>query len=142
MVPFQEMNIYLDISGTLVHGNGGLAFGADDFLQFIAGHWPGSTYWLSTYTWRGKDRAYEVISPLVQPTTRQAIRQFQPANWIDLKTDGIDFTTPFLWFDDNLFPDERLILKHNDALACHRLVNLRTDPNQLLDELEYLKSLV
>lgn len=136
------MNIYLDINGTLVRGNGALAFGANEFLQFIAEHWPDSTYWLSTYTWRGKDRAFEIISPLVSPKTRAAIKHFKPANWIDLKTDGIDFSTPFLWYDDNLFPDERFILKHNDALACHRLVNLRDNPNQLIDELEYLKTLV
>lgn len=135
------MNIYLDINGTLTHGNGGLAFGADEFLQFIAKHWPDNTYWLSTYTWRGKNRAHEMIGPLIKPKTRAAIKHFQAANWIDLKTDGIDFSTPFLWFDDNLFPDERLILRHHDALACHRMIDLGSHPNQLVDELEYLKTL-
>ncbi len=136
------MNIYLDINGVLLANNFAAANFADDFLQFVLNNWPDSTYWLTTYCWRGHNQAAKVLAPHLKPKTARLIRQVKPADWHDLKTDGINFSKPFLWFDDNLFPEERAILEHRDALPCHRLVNLSREPNQLLDEIAYLKTLV
>ena len=46
--------------------------------------------------------------------TMKYIRQIKPNYWDVYKTEGIDFSSPFLWFDDDLYEGERIeLLKHN-----------------------------
>lgn len=135
------MNIYLDINGVILDGYKP-AYLADEFLAYVCRHWPDTTYWLSSFAWQGKEHVTELLRPILKPKTIQIIQTIQLAKWRELKTEGINFKKPFLWFDDNLFSEERKILEHYSALRCHRLINLQRDPTQLMDELVYLKSLV
>ncbi|MEI7838396.1 MAG: hypothetical protein WCI37_01280 [bacterium] len=48
------------------------------------------------------------------------------------KTRAIDFSQPFLWFDDDLFYEEEQDLIKHDALDNWIEVDLRKDENQLL----------
>ncbi len=135
------MNIYLDIDGVLLANSSHAAQYADEFLQFVLTAWPDTTYWLTTHQWRGQNRAVDVLRPVLKPKTIKLLAQVQPTDWGDLKTDAINFKQPFLWFDDDLFPEEGEILKHYGALDCLRRINLSTDPHQLMDEIAYLRSL-
>lgn len=135
------MNIYLDIDGVLLANSVQAAYFADDFLQYILKHWPDNTYWLTTHCWRGENRAAEVLLPVLKPDTAKLLKLIKPTDWNTEKTDGIDFLTPFLWFDDDLFPEEEKVLRSFDAFGCWRQVDLSRDPNQLIDEVAYLKSL-
>lgn len=135
------MNIYLDIDGVLlVNSNNAAAF-ADDFLRYILKKWPNSTYWLTTHCWRGQNTTLRVLRPVLKSDTTKLLRKVKPTTWHELKVDGIDFKTPFLWFDDDLHPDEETVLKHHGALGCFRHVDLSQDPYQLMDEIEYLMKL-
>lgn len=135
------MNIYLDIDGVLLAHEGRAADYADEFVQFILKHWPDSTYWLTTHCWKGQNRTYEVLEPFLKKKTLDQLHKIKPTEWGDLKTDAINFKRPFLWFDDDLFPEEKEILEHYRALECHRKINLSRDQFQLLDELVHLRSL-
>jgi predicted HTH transcriptional regulator len=47
------------------------------------------------------------------------------------KTEAIDFTKPFLWFDDDLFDDEKEDLIKHDAVNNHINVDLYKKSDQL-----------
>lgn len=135
------MNIYLDIDEVLLLSNTQAANYADDFLAFILSSWPDSTYWLTTHCWKGENRAVEVLRPALKPPTIRLLERVKPTQWDELKTDAINFKQPFLWFDDDLYPEEKEILRHYNALECFRHINLHGNPHQLMDEIEYLKTL-
>lgn len=137
------MNIYLDIDGVILANDNNLADFAEVFIQCILTYWPDTTYWLTTHCWKGTNRTLDLLLPkLKKKRTIELIELIQPTEWGDLKTDAIDFTKPFLWFDDDLFQEERQILEHYHALECHRKIDLIKDPSQLLSEVIFLKSLV
>ena len=58
-----------------------------------------------------------------------------------MKTDAIDFTKPFLWFDDDCYSGERLALKENDAFNSWIEIDIAKYPNQLQQEVKLLQSL-
>lgn len=136
------MNIYLDIDGVLLANDHQAANFADDFLQFVLKKFPDSTYWLTTHCWRGRNQAVEILEPHLKSKTIELIRRVKPTDWDELKTDAIDFKKPFFWYDDDLFDRERAILERLEALACHRHIDLGKDPNQLMDEINWLKYFV
>lgn len=135
------MNIYLDIDGVLLANTVTTANFADDFLQYVLGRWPDSTYWLTTHQWRGQDRTLQLLKPVLNARTRKLMPLIKPTNWRQLKTDGIDFSKEFLWFDDDLYPEEREVLSIYNVLGSWIEVNLQKDPNQLLDEIAHLRAL-
>ncbi|OGY28029.1 MAG: hypothetical protein A2Z42_02100 [Candidatus Woykebacteria bacterium RBG_19FT_COMBO_43_10] len=49
------------------------------------------------------------------------------------KTEAIDFSSPFLWFDDYLFDFEKEDLIKHGALKNWVIVDLSANPNQLRD---------
>lgn len=59
------------------------------------------------------------------------MKMIQPTTWDLAKTRAIDFSQPFLWFDDDLLFEERETLTKNNALDNWIEVDLRKDPDQL-----------
>lgn len=125
------MNIYLDIDGVLLINENQAAPFADEFLSYILTNYPDSTYWLTTHCWKGENRAAAILSPVLKPETAALLPKIKPTEWGEYKTDAIDFSQPFLWFDDDLFPEEEKILRQNNASSSQVRVNLYQDPNQL-----------
>lgn len=125
------MNIYLDIDGVLLANDKEAARHADKFLQAILDKYPDSTYWLTTHNWRGENRAKEVLSPHLAPETVTLLDKIKPSEWQDLKTDAIDFEHDFLWFDDDLWPDELNVLEKHEAVHNFIMVDLKKDPDLL-----------
>jgi hypothetical protein len=141
MVPFESMNIYLDIDGVLKSNTNFAASYADEFLQLILKNWPNSTYWLSTHCWKKQNSTRLVLDPVLKPKTKGLLHLIKPTVWRDLKVDAINFKQPFLWYDDDLLPEEEKVLRHHNALECFRPVDLQADKYQLLDEIEFLRTL-
>jgi hypothetical protein len=125
------MNIYLDIDGVLLANESHAALYADKLLQTILQKYPDSTYWLSTHCWKGENRATKVVAPHLQPGTIALLGNIKPTVWGEMKTDGIDFTQPFLWLDDDLWPEEEAALNDHDAMDNFILIDLVKNPNQL-----------
>ena len=125
------MNIYLDIDGVLLANESHAAPYADEFLQHILAKYPESTYWLTTHNWRGENRAIEVLSPTLKPETVELLKKIKPTEWGELKTDVINFEEDFLWFDDDLWPDELKVLEQNNATGRMVTIDLNKDPDIL-----------
>lgn len=133
------MNIYLDIDGVLLANDKELARHADKFLQAVLRKYPDSTYWLTTHAWRGENRAKEVLAPHLKSETAALLDKIKPSEWNELKTDAIDFKQDFLWFDDDLWPDELNVLEKHEAAQNFIMVDLHKDPD-LLDKLAQIVS--
>jgi len=125
------MNIYLDIDGVLLVNENHASLYADEFLQHILTKYPDSTYWLTTHNWRGENRTIEVLSPTLKPETAELLKKIKPTEWGDLKTDAINFEEDFLWFDDDLWPDELKVLEENNATGRMVMIDLNKDPEIL-----------
>lgn len=127
------MNIYLDIDGVLLANETNSATGANEFLLAVLSKYPGTTYWLTTHCWQGENRCIELLSPFLQPETIALLPKIKPTEWGELKTDAIDFSQPFLWFDDDLLPDEAKALQQHSASENYVPVDLQAQPGHLLE---------
>lgn len=100
---------------------------ADEFLTHILTKYPESTYWLTTHNWRGENRAIEVLSHALKPETVELLKQVKTTEWGELKIDAINFEEDFLWFDDDLWPDELKVLEQNNATGRMVMIDLNKD---------------
>jgi hypothetical protein len=107
------MNIYLDIDGVLLANDYHAALHVDEFVNKCIES-SERLYWLTT--WCRDNDAAPAVRRLKQtdmgPETIALLEAHcLPTHWADSKTEAIDFTKPFLWFDDDCFTDERDELK-------------------------------
>lgn len=58
-------------------------------------------------------------------------KMIKPTNWQTLKTEAIDMTQDFLWFDDYILDVEKQILLQHDKLESWVKVDLEDKPDQL-----------
>jgi len=122
-------NIYLDIDGVLLLNENNLAIGADSFVQYVASRY--DVYWLTTHCRGDANVPVKRFGYLFKPETRKFLYSIKATDWNDAKTEAIDFTKPFLWFDDDLFDDERLVLLRQGAMESWVEINLSKNPRQL-----------
>lgn len=125
------MNIYLDIDGVLVANEMHAANFANEFLRKVLGEYPDSTYWLTTHCDGDASVPLRHIGHLFEPDVQELMKKIKPTSWQTAKTRAIDFTKPFLWFDDDLFFEEKQTLQDKGALENWIGVDLTTDPDQL-----------
>ena len=57
------------------------------------------------------------------------MKKIKPTSWQTAKTRAIDFSKPFLWFDDDLFYEEKETLKKHSALDNWIEVDLAKNPD-------------
>lgn len=132
--------LYLDIDGVLLANEENLAVDASEFIRYASENF--EVYWLTTHCMEG-DPAFAVH--YVQRTTTEDLtpylKKFKPTRWDTAKTEAIDFSKPFLWFDDDCYEDERLALTQRGALNSWIEIDLSKYPDQLTHEIKLLKSL-
>lgn len=133
-------NIYLDIDGVLLANESNAAPYAEEFLIYILDNYPGSVYWLTTHCWNGINRTKEALLPAFSTEVINRLEEVKPTNWGTSKTDAIDFSKPFLWFDDDLYPQEKTKLQSHQALHQWIEVDLIKDSNILSKILTDLKN--
>lgn len=104
---------------------------ADEFLRYILTNYPDTTYWLTTHCWQGINRTHEVLSPALKPESMELLGKIKATEWGQAKTEAIDFSKPFLWFDDDLYPEEKSSLVAHNTLANWIEINLAVDPERL-----------
>lgn len=122
-------NIYLDIDGVLLANDKNPAKNADEFIKYVVENYP--VYWLTTHCKSEDNYVVELLSKYFSKETMNYIKQIKPTEWNTWKTEAIDFHSPFLWFDDDLFKKERDdLLKHN-VLENWIKVDLRKNENIL-----------
>lgn len=135
------MNVYLDIDGVL-RGVASPVGDVAEFLKYVLDNFSDSTYWLTTHCRQGYNHCREALLNSELPTdlVERAIILVNTTDFEVLKTDGIDFDRPFIWFDDNLFQSEQKVLEEHGCLSSHFLMDPR-DPEMAKKALDLLKVL-
>ena len=127
----RSMNIYLDIDGVLLADPVSKANHSDEFIKYVVTHYADTTYWLTAHCWRFGNRTIPLLSKFFPEETMKYIRQIKPTKWYEFKTEAIDFSTSFLWFDDDLYKEEKKVLIKHRALDNWIGVDFYKDENQL-----------
>lgn len=128
------MNIYLDIDGTLLTKYGNQANFVKEFLeQVVKNH---QVYWLTTHCKGNAVFTVKFMERFFDEKTIELMKNILPTNWDTLKTEAIDFSKPFLWFDDHVLEVEKEILKKNKCFDSWVEIDLEKDPEQLKKYLE------
>lgn len=135
------MNVYLDIDGVL-RGTASPVSDVVIFLEYILDNFADSTYWLTTHCRQGYNHCREALldSELPKELAERAANIIKPTDFGVLKTEGIDFSKPFVWFDDNLFQSEQMVLEKHGCLSSHFLMD-PSDPEMAKKALDLLKLL-
>ncbi len=129
-----KTNIYLDIDGVLLANDVTPANYAKEFIHYVLANYPDTTYWLTTHCQGDTSVPVRNIGHLFDAETLDLLKKIKPTTWVNNnKTAGIDFSKPFLWFDDDLFVDEKEVLIKKGALDNWILVDLWKNENRLAD---------
>jgi hypothetical protein len=129
-------NIYLDIDGVLLVNDRQAALYAKEFLTYLLGNYPDTTYWLTTHCRGDAEQPIRNVGHLFDSEALELMKRIKPTSWKVAKTEAIDFSWPFLWFDDDLLMEEQRTLEDNGVLENHIMVDLAKDPAQLQRFLE------
>ena len=124
-------NVYLDIDGVLLANDKTPANYAELFLKKVLEEHPHTTYWLTTHCQGDPSAPIEHIGHLFGEETIDLMKQIKPTKWANSKTEAIDFSKPFLWFDDDLYKEEKKMLAEKEALDNFIEVDLSRNPDQL-----------
>lgn len=127
------LTVYLDIDGVLLTNEHHAAPFANEFLRKVLTDYPDSTYWLTTHCNGDASIPLQYIGHLFEQDIQELMRLIKPTAWETAKTRAIDFSQPFLWFDDDLFYEEKQTLLQHNALDNWIHVDLQKNINQLSD---------
>jgi len=125
------MNIYLDIDGVIMANDKQPALHVKEFVKYLTDNYP--VYWLTTHCRGDSNYTLHHLSQWFDAEMLTILAKIKATDWSDSKTEAIDFKTPFLWFEDDLFDFEKEdLIKHN-ALKSWIEVDLSKNVNQLSD---------
>lgn len=124
-----KIKVYLDIDGVLLANELHPALHAKEFILYVVENY--DVYWLTTHCQGDTRHTLNHLSGLFDDETLRALEEVKPTKWGIAKTEAIDFSSPFLWFDDDLYPEEKEALLEHDALGNWVEVDLAKDNDQL-----------
>jgi len=128
------MNIYLDIDGTLIHEDlterlGKPANGLPEFLRAISHH---NLFWLTTHCREGDPaRPIEILKRVTDESLHSIIESIKGTVWDTAKTQGIDWSQDFIWFDNEIAAHELDEFVSATANQQAIEVNIRENNNHL-----------
>ncbi len=128
------MKIYLDIDGVILTRNGKLPQHLKEFLNYIINNH--DVYWLTTHCKGDANYTVSYLSRFLKKETLDLIKKIKPTTFDILKTEAIDFSSDFLWLDDYLFDSEIAELDSHNKRNSWIKVDLKTNPNQLLEVIQ------
>jgi len=124
--------LYLDIDGVILTKKGNQSANhLLDFLKFVTSNY--NCYWLTTHCHGDVKMTVEYLKLRISEETYPYLEKIKPTKWDLWKTEGIDFSKDFLWLDDYAFDGEKKILKEHQVLEKLVIVDLKSNPDQLLD---------
>jgi hypothetical protein len=125
----QQTKIYLDIDGVLLANELNAANYAKEFIEHIVTNYP--VYWLTTHCQGDASVPVSHIKHLFDEGTVSLLETILPTTWKTAKSEAIDFDSPFLWFDDDLYSDELKALHEHHAMDSFIEVDLAKNPDAL-----------
>jgi len=123
------MIAYLDIDGVIMANDKRTANYAHEFVEYLVNNY--DVYWLTTHCHGDARATVEHLKMFFNSETVKLFEKIKPTDWNVLKTEAIDFTNPFLWFEDDLFDEEKEILKQNSCFDSWIEIDFSKDVNQL-----------
>lgn len=133
-------DIYLDIDGVLLANEANLAIGASEFIKYATENF--EVFWLTTHCMEGDpSHAVEYVQLASKNNLRPYLENFKPTSWNTAKTEAIDFSKSFLWFDDDCYSDERTVLHEHGVFNSWIEIDLAKYPDQLTHEIKLLQSI-
>lgn len=124
-------NLYLDIDGVILKKDGTPAENLTLFLEYATKNF--ECYWLTTHCDGDATKPFLYLVGRIPQEAVPFLEKIRPTKWKLWKTEGIDFSKDFLWLDDTQFEGEKNALIEKGALDKFILVDLKANPNQLLD---------
>ncbi len=133
------INIYLDIDGVIL-GTASPQTDIEAWLNYMLDNFK-NIYWLTTHCRGGENQTeFWLNGKLSTELIRRISQRIQVTDWGVLKTDAIDFTKPFIWFDDNLMLSERQVLEEHSCLSSHFAMDPK-DPDMADKALKLLEEI-
>lgn len=134
------MNIYFDIDGVILANDKQPALHVKEFLRYFIERYP--TYWLTTHCKEGDaNNTVSYIKSCMDKETLELVKKIKPTKWTYSKTEAIDFSTPFIWFDDYIYESERQELTKRNCLNSWIKVDLSQNVDHLKDILDLFLTL-
>lgn len=123
--------LYLDIDGVLLTKQGIPALHLVEFLKFATNQF--DCYWLTTHCDGDATTAFLYLVGKIPSEAVQFLEKIKPTKWKLWKPEGIDFSQDFIWLDDCAFEGDKKMLNDHQALEKLITVDLKSNPDQLLD---------
>lgn len=123
------MNIYLDIDGVILVNDRNIANYSKEFIKHLVKNH--NVYWLTTHCRGNSLFTVDFLKTFFDINTMKYIEKIKETYWEVNKTEAIDFSKPFLWFDDDLFDEEKEVLMKNNCLKSWIGIDLDKDKDQL-----------
>lgn len=125
------MNIYLDIDGVLLANDKFVANYAEEFLKYITDNH--TVYWLTTHVHGDTKWVKEYLGQFFSTEAMQCVESIKVTenDWDIAKTEAIDFTKPFIWIDDDCYPEEYDELIRHGVFTSWVKIDLAKDLDQL-----------
>lgn len=140
-IPMNKPVLYIDIDGVLLANDENLSLGAAEFIKYAAENF--EVYWLTTHCMHGDpSMAVRNVNRASDEDLTPWLEKFKPTTWRLKKTDAIDMSSPFLWFDDDCYYSEGKALEAAGKLDSWIQIELNIHEDQMVHELKLLKSLV
>ena len=129
--------LYIDVDGVLLTSkNTQMAEGSIAFIEEVLSRF--DCYWLTTHCKDGNNnQVLNYLSQYFPINIIEKLKKIKATEWDTLKTEGIDFTSDFYWFDDYVFEIEKIELRKHDCLNNLILIDLNR-PNELFNALQKL----
>ena len=124
-------NLYLDIDGVILKKDGTSAENLTSFLEYATKNF--ECYWLTTHCDGDATKPFLYLVGKIPQEAVPFLEKIQSTKWRLWKTEAIDFSKDFLWLDDTQFEGEQNALAEKGALEKFILIDLKANPNQLLD---------
>ena len=106
--------LYIDIDGILLNTRPTKAANfAVPFIHFVIENF--DCYWLTTHCKGDTANTLKYLKKYFDDDTMALLQKIKPTNWRNQKTEAIDFTSNFLWIEDNPMDDEKATLKTHSA---------------------------
>ena len=119
------MKIYLDIDGVLLTRDHKIPEYGEEFISYLISRH--DCFWLTTHCRGGVNGAVKYLSQFYSGTTLAKLKQVIQTDWMDLKTEAVDFNSEFIWLDDFPFESEKKVLNKYNRIDALIVVDLKRE---------------
>ena len=130
------LTVYLDVDGVL-RDCASPVEDIEEFLWFCLGNC--YCYWLTSYCRGGMNIAVQKIDGISQKLRFELNARVQPTDWHFSKSEAVDYSEDYVWFDDNAPFDMLAKLKSHGANGKNFYWVDSSDPESAKKMLEFLK---